>query len=226
MVSFNADTYPYERVQTGASSFQGLEAVPQKILMYLLDLPDQYGYVPQDTNDRSRVRLAKYLWYDGAQPLENPLPTPTEKLSLLFDGEHPVLDTADLQTAHPKGYRLYAQEFWGQSQTVAQTTLKCYTGRVNPQTLYMANIDLYFEILCNVNQETTTRTSAYSRSLDIEQCILESLNGVNIAGIGVVEFSRQANTNCMSRYISDEGTNVGRQLCMNLSWANSTSLID
>ena len=92
-VPFNSDTYPYERVQPGYNRMEGAEEIPLKIIRYLLDLPDSAGYIPVDDNSRPRVRLAKYLWYEGVNPLNNPLPTPAQKLSLLFDGENPEVNT-------------------------------------------------------------------------------------------------------------------------------------
>ena len=95
-VSVNADSYPYERVQSGYTRLRGTEEIPIKILKYLMDLPLP-GYMPKDDNDHARVRLMKYLWYDGANPLANPLPTPQEKLSMLFDGDNPVLNAAGIK---------------------------------------------------------------------------------------------------------------------------------
>ena len=226
MLPFSADTYPYERVQPGYVAFSGAQFIPLKILRYLLDLPDSRGYVPTDDNARARVRLAKYLWHDGENPLAKALPTPEEKLSMLYDGNRPSLNTGEMKALHPKGYRLYAQEFWGQSQTDAQTTIKCYMGRVIPRDEYSACIGLTFEILCNSNQETNTKTDAYARSYDIEQCIIEALHGVNIAGVGTVEFSRYAHADNGSRPISDEGTNVGRELRMSILWMESQAVED
>lgn len=219
--SFNSPTYPYERVQIGYNRFKGAEYIPYKLLMYLLDLPDKHGYEPVDDNNRPRVRLAKYLWYDGARPLSQALPTPAQKLSLLFDGEEPVLETDEQKANHPKGYRLFWQVFWGQSQTEAKTLLKCYLGRVLPVDENIAKIGIVFEILSNVNLESNTRTDAYERSYAIEQCIVEALAGVNIAGIGVVDFSRMSHTDNGSRPIADSGTVVGRELHMSLTWAES-----
>ena len=87
--------YPYEKVQTGYLTMQGTEEIPYQIIQYLLDLPDATGYAPTNDNTRPRVRLAKYLWYDGPRPLSHPLPTAQEKLSLLFDGDNPVLNTGE-----------------------------------------------------------------------------------------------------------------------------------
>lgn len=221
MQSFNSDTYPYERVQTGYSTFHGAELIPLKILRYLLDLPDNKGYTPVDDNSRARVRLAKYIWHDGENPLAKELPTPVEKLSMLYDGNEPSLNTEEAKAKHPKGYRLYAQEVWGQSQTEAQTTVKCYIGRVIPKDEFSAQIGLIFEILCNSNQETNTKTNAYSRSYDIEQCIIEALHGVNITGVGTVSASRYEHGDNGSRPIRDEGTNVGRELRLSILWIDS-----
>lgn len=220
-LNFSSDVYPYSRVQTGFTRFVGAERIPLQILTYLLDLPDKNGYQPVDDNSRPRVRLAKYLWYDGANPLSYSLPTPAEKRSMLFDGNTPVIDTDEQKALHPKGFRIYPLEFWEQAQKVAQTTLKCYTGRVVPFDDYHAAIGLYFTILVNYGQETTMRVDTSAKSYAIEQCIIEALHGVNITGIGTVEFSRYGHGDNGSRAIYDEGRNVGRQLHMSIMWADS-----
>lgn len=220
--NFESATYPYERVHHSYLTFKGAEELPKKLLLYLLDLPDASGYMPQDNNARPRVRLSKYLWYDGARPLTNSLPTAEEKRSMLFDGEQPVVDSAEMKKKHPKGYRLYAQRFDGQAQTEAQTTIRCFLGRVFAENPYKARIGVTFIITCNVNQETTTRTDAYSRAYDIEQCIIEALHGVNMTGIGVCDFSRMAHGDNGSRSIYDQtGTLVGREVRMSIQWAES-----
>lgn len=219
--AFDSPYYPYEKVQTGFNTLRGAEEIPAKILRYLLDLPDWKGYQPVDDNSRPRVRLAKYLYYDDANPLSYPLPSPQQKLSLLYDGDQPVVNTDEEKVRHPKGYRLYPQMYWGQSQLEAQTTVKCYIGRVLPVSEMRTSIGLSFVILCNTSQENNTRTDAYSRAYDIEQCIIEALHGVNLSGIGVVEFSRPSHFDNGSEAIADQGTNVGRELHMSISWMES-----
>lgn len=220
-VQFDSPYYPFEQVQTGYGKFRGEEKLPKKIVNFLLDMPDKNGYVPVDDNTRPRVRLMKYLCYDGANPLAEKLPNPVEKLGIVFDGEMPVLDTEEQKKLHPKGYRLYPLEYWGQAQTMAQTVLKVYIGRVIPQSAFTAAIGVYFDILCNYGHETTTRTDDYARSVNIEQCLVEALNGVNIGGAGVMSFDRGAHPDNGSRAIYDQGTNVGRRLHMSLAWAES-----
>lgn len=218
---FDSPFYPFLKVQNGYSTYRGEEKLPKKIVNFLLDLPDRWGYAPVDDNARPRVRLMKYLCYDGAEPLAQALPGTEEKLSIVFDGEAPILDTEEQKKKHPKGYRLYPLEYWGQAQTMAQTALKVYIGRVIPQSAFTAAIGIYFDILCNYGHETTTRTDDYARSVNIEQCLIEALNGVNIGGAGVMSFDRSAHPDNGSRAIYDEGINVGRRLHMSLAWADS-----
>ena len=223
-VPFDSPFYPYEKIQTGFSGFRGAEQIPYKIIQYLLDLPDANGYEPADDNTRPRVRLMKYLWYDGANPLEHPLPTPKEKLSLLFNGDEPVLNTDELKSKHPKGYRIFPQVLWGQSQKDAQSTLKIYMDRSVALTDFKTSLGITFEIMTNAHTDSNTRTDAYSRTYDMEQCLLEALHGVNIVGVGVLDFARGSHGDAGSNAIYDtSGTNVGRELHMSVLWMDSNA---
>ena len=219
--SMDSDTYPYERVMTGVTRMEGAEQIPYKVINYLLDLPDKYGYTPTDDNDRPRVRLAKYLYYEGANPLANDLPTPAQKLSLLFDGDYPDINTEEEQEKHPKGYRIFPQVYWGPAELEAKVVLKCYIGRVFTPSQYLSRIGLVFEILVNANLENTTRTEAYSRAWDIECAIVSALNGVALAGIGVVHNDRPSHLDNGSSVLHDNGTHVGRILYMSIDWEES-----
>lgn len=222
-VPFESPYYPYEKVQTGFNDFYGVEKIPYKIINYLMDLPDSNGYMPIDDNSRPRVRLMKYLWYDGANPLAHPLPTVEQKLSMLYNGDNPVLNTDELKAAHPKGYRIFPQVLWYQSQRDAQSTLKVYMDRTVAINDFKAALGVTFEIMTNGHTDSNTRTDAYSRVYDMEQCILESLHGVNITGVGVMEFSRSAHGDAGSVSIYDtSGTNVGREIHMSLQWSESS----
>lgn len=220
-LSFDSDTYPYDRVMPGVNRLEGAEEIPLKVIRYLLDLPDKYGYTPADDNSRPRVRLAKYLWYEGAKPLSNPLPTPSQKLSLLFDGDEPDINTDEQKAKHPKGYRIFPQVYWGPSELDAKVVLKCYIGRMISPTPFLTRIGIAFEILVNANLENTTRTDAYSRAFDIETSIVSALHGVNIAGIGIVNLARAAHIDNASSPLHDNGTHVGRILYMSIDWMES-----
>ena len=219
LVSFDSPYYPYQKVITGANTLKNSELIPHKMLMYLLDLPDAAGYQPVDDNERARVRLAKYLWYDGPDPLSQPLPTPTQKLSMLWDPNRPDINTDEDKVKHPQGYRLYWQRMTGMSQLDAQIVMKCFIGRVFETRKFETTIGITFEIYVNVNLETNTRTSAYQRSYDIEQCLHEALDGVNMAGIGTVSFARQDHVYNGSEPLWDENTSLGRTVNCSILWA-------
>lgn len=223
MVDFSSPYYPYEKVTSGANTFAGLENFPYELLLYLLDLPDAAGYQPVDDNTRPRVRLAKLLWHDGARPLESDLPTPEEKLSMLFDPDHPVVDTALMRQQHPKGYRLYWQKVHGQAQTDAQTMLRCYIGSIQDLSPFQSVVGCWLEVSTNVNLETNTETIAYQRTFSIEQCLREALNGVNIAGIGAISFARKDHIDNGSSMLWDSATNVGRRLHFSFVWSNDST---
>lgn len=215
---FTSPYYPYKKVLSGANTLKGAENIPYKLLMYLLDLPDENGYTPPDNNDYPRARLARYVWYDTPLPLNEALPTPEQKKSLLFDPINPVINSNALKEAHPKGYRLFWQRIIGQSQLKAETVLKCYVGRIYEARKFETTIGITFEIYCNVNLETNTKTIAYQRSFDIEQCLHEALDGVNISGVGTISFARPDHTYNGSEVLYDESTGIGRIINCSLLW--------
>lgn len=214
---FKSPYYPY-RKDIAANTMRGMEFIPYKLLLYLLDLPDEYGYEPPDDNEYPRCRLNKYIWYDQAEPLSETLPTPTQKKSLLFDPRHPDINSDEGKAAHPNGYRLYWQRMVGQSQLDAQIVLKCYINRIFETRKFETTIGVTFEIWVNVNLETNTKTSAYQRSIDIEQCLREALDGVNIAGVGTISFARADHVYNGSEELWDENTSLGRTVNCSLLW--------
>lgn len=217
---FNSPTYPYRRVIQGANTLKGAELIPYKILMYLLDLPDAHGYAPVDDNDRPRTRLAKYLWYDGPRPLNEPIPTPQQKLSMLYDPDNPdAPNTDEEKAAHPKGYRIFAQRAINSSITEAKTILKIYPGRVLDDDDFRTVIGMQAEIWTNCNLITNTRTTAYDRTWDIEQCLREALAGVDISGVGCIHFSRNAGSYNGSEILYTDGSESGRMLYFSTSWS-------
>ena len=226
VVSFDSKYYPYRKVQSGYNEMQGAEEIPYKVLWYLMDMPDADGYEPIDDNSRPRVRLMKYLIYDGEQPLSEALPSPQDKLSILFDPQNPDANTDLDHVQHPYGYRLYAQNNFGQSQLDAQTIIKCYIDRVVANSDFTQTLALAFEIWTNVNYESNTATKAYNRAYDIEQCIIEALHGIDMTGVGTIQFNQRVHGDCGSRAIYDEYTNTGRKLTMCVVWNETTNNID
>ena len=123
MANPNSKWYPYVKVQEGFSDHADLDPIPRQILNYLLDMPDGNGYTPIDDNDYPRCRFWKYLYYDGAKPLNNPLPTPAQKKAVLFDPDNAEKPPTE------KGYRLIPQVYIKPAQNNAQTRVYFYLGR-------------------------------------------------------------------------------------------------
>ncbi len=219
-VDFSSPYYPYRRV-IAANQLRGAELIPYQILMYLLDLPDAAGYMPPDDNDYPRCRLIKYLWHDGPRPLDRPLPTPEEKRSMLFDPDNPDINTDEEKAKHPKGYRVFAQRMVGQSVLTADTILKVYVGRVQDASDFRTNIGLQAEIWSNPNFVANTRTTAYDRTFDIEQCLREALSGVDIAGVGTMRFSRQDGSYNGSEILYTDTGIIGRMVYFSTTWSDS-----
>ena len=222
-VGFNNPYYPYEKVQQGFNTLHGAEDIPYQILMYLLDLPDRSGYEPVDDNSRPRVRLIKYLWYDEPNPLSMPLPTPEEKLSLVYNGENPDINTDEAKRNHPKGYRIFTQQYELQSQTQAKTILRCFMGREIPRSDYKTILGLNFSCIVDYALEDIISTNIASRMYAIHQCLIESLHGVNISGIGVIYYDKNIHGDCGRTTYHTEGNFVYDDTFMAIEWQETTT---
>lgn len=207
--------YPYVKAQENYFDLSGSVDLPRKITDYLIDAPVG-AYVPQDDNAYPRCRLWKYLYYDGARPLENPLPTIQEKMSVVFNPDLPQNSPTD------KGYRLIPQIFTRQSQEAAQTRINVYMGRTVPmnEELRIA-LAVTFRIWTHYTYELNTRSDEYSRAFAIEQALIEALHGVNMDGIGTFFFSKSVHPDCGSGVMYDGETNVGRELTIALQVATT-----
>ena len=166
---------------------------------------------PFTDNRCPRTRISKYLYNDAQRPLDQPIPTVQQKLSLFFDPEKPADAPSD------KGYRIFPQIAITEAQENAQTRLYAFMGFVDATNDFTSDISLCFRILCNTSYDTNTKDSALSRSWAIAQAIVEALSGVSIDGVGTFYFNRRKNAECAIRYITDDQHNVGYQLVMGLT---------
>lgn len=222
-LDFGSPYYPYSAVPQANNTLLGAEEIPYKILTYLLDLPDSNGYTPVDDNSRPRVRFIKYLYYNSTDPLSAPLPTTKQKLSLLYDPEHPAINTNEEKKKHPKGYRLFWQHVRKQSILEEQSFVKCYLGRVFDPKVYHTTIGIRFDIWCGTLLETNMKTNVESRSFAIEQAIRNALAPINMTGIGAISFNRYDHTDNGSTPIYTEGAIVGRSLHCSIDWTDSVA---
>ena len=200
---------PYNRL-VGYVTLPNADKLLQKVLYYLIDMPTP-THQPFTDNRCPRTRISKYLYNDGQRPLDQPIPTVQQKLSLFFDPEKPADVPSD------KGYRIFPQIAITEAQENAQTRLYAFMGFVDATNDFQSDISICFRILCNTSYDTNTKDSALSRSWGIVQAIVEALSGVNIEGVGTFYFNRRKNAECAVRYITDDQHNVGYQLVMGVS---------
>ena len=222
MVDFSSPYYPYEKVMS-FNTLRGAELIPNQIIRYLLDLPDANGYEPVDDNSRPRVRLIKYIYYDEPNPLSKPLPTPEQKLSLLYDGMNPDINTDEDKENHPKSYRIFGQQYELQSPIEAKTMLRCFMGREIPRSANKTILGLAFETIVWYPLDSNVKTEVYSRLYAIHQCLVEALNGVNIAGIGTIAYSKSIHGDCgFTRYHTEGGAGYGDSF-FGIDWQETTT---
>lgn len=203
-------TYPYERVQHYVT-LNGAEDIPRQVVNYLLDLPLP-GYQPPASNEYPRARLMKYLFHDGTSPLDEPLPTPAQKLALVFDPLRQT-DPPDKE----KLYRVFPQAYINQTQYVGRTVLRCYMGQTIARNVHHCELSVIFELMTN-NVYEGAAGAALSKTFAMECALLEALNGVNLNGVGTFYFDRTQHPGCGSWSIDDRGTNVGRRVILGLTW--------
>ena len=205
--------YPYINVHESYYDLSEATEIPRKICDYLLDAP-RGGYTPPNDNKFSRCRFWKYLYHDGAKPLNQPLPSISEKIKVLFDPNNPE------EAPTEKGYRLIPQVFIPQSQEDAQTRVYCYMGRTVPNTNeYTISISVVVVILTHYTYELNTKSDEYSRAFAIEQSLIEAFHGVNMAGVGTFYFNKSKHPDCGSKAVYDGKQNVGRELTIALEIA-------
>lgn len=223
MVDFSSPYYPYEKVETGFNSLRGAEKIPNQIIKYLLDLPDANGYVPVDDNSRPRVRLIKYIYYDEPNPLSKPLPTPEQKLSLLYDGMNPDINTDEDKENHPQSYRIFGQQYELQSPTEAKTILRAFMAREIARSATKTILGIDFETIVWYPLDSNVKTDVYSRMYAIHQCLVEALNGVNIAGIGTIAYSKNIHGDCGRTIYHTEGSALYQDTFFGIDWQETTT---
>lgn len=211
MADINSPYYPYERVQDYAS-VPRLELLLDKLVKYILDLPEP-GYTPPDNNEYPRCRIAKLLYYDMENPLSQPLPTPRQKLALVFDPKRP-----DRPPDGEKQYRVLPMAYPMEAEYVGRTNIKIYMSWAKATSPFRIDQAVTFEILANNAYEGNVEQCSLSRSFDIATDLIKALNGVNIDGVGTFYFDRRQHSDCGITPIFDKAQNVGYQVTLGVSF--------
>lgn len=206
--------FPYQKV-ADYTTIPDAETLLKKIVDYLLDFPMK-GYTPPSDTSTPRSRLSRLLYYDVPHPLDHPLPTPAQKISMVFDPESP-----DVPPDKDKGYRVYPMIYPIQAESMGRTSLKIFMGYAKPVSPMRVEQSVMFEVLSNTALEGNQATTSISRTYQICVEILRSLNGVNMEGVGGFYFDRRQLTDCGLEPIADKSQNVGYRLTMGLTFMGS-----
>ena len=206
--------FPYQKV-ADYTTIPDAETLLKKIVDYLLDFPMK-GYTPPSDTSTPRSRLSRLLYYDVPHPLDQPLPTPAQKISMVFDPESP-----DVPPDKDKGYRVYPMIYPIQAESMGRTSLKIFMGYAKPVSPMRVEQSVMFEVLSNTALEGTQATTSRSRTYQICVEILRALNGVNMEGVGGFYFDRRQLTDCGLEPIADKSQNVGYRLTMGLTFMGS-----
>lgn len=206
--------FPYQKV-ADYTTIPDAETLLKKIVDYLLDFPMK-GYTPPSDTSTPRSRLSRLLYYDVPHPLDQPLPTPAQKISMVFDPESP-----DVPPDKDKGYRVYPMIYPIQAESMGRTSLKIFMGYAKPVSPMRVEQSVMFEVLSNTALEGNQATTSLSRTYQICVEIIRALNGVNIEGVGGFYFDRRQLTDCGLEPIADKSQNVGYRLTMGLTFMGS-----
>ena len=206
--------FPYQKV-ADYTTIPDAETLLKKIVDYLLDFPMK-GYTPPSDTSTPRSRLSRLLYYDVPHPLDQPLPTPAQKISMVFDPESP-----DVPPDKDKGYRVYPMIYPIQAESMGRTSLKIFMGYAKPVSPMRVEQSVAFEVLSNTALEGNQATTSLSRTYQICVEIIRALNGVNIEGVGGFYFDRRQLTDCGLEPIADKSQNVGYRLTMGLTFMGS-----
>jgi hypothetical protein len=208
--SVDSPYYPFWKVQS-ANAMAGAETLPYILSRYLMDM-ERPGYTPPSDNRYPRARLKKLLYWDGENPLSQPLPTDEQIRTILFDPALPA-DPPDKE----RGYRVYAQDLVRQSQYTAQSFIRIVLGevsRIQVRNEAVFRQTIIYTIMTNYSQEANLGTPGNSRSYAMMQAILEATEGVNIGGVGSLFMSRVTK-------VDDERANLGYKLYQYIDWHGS-----
>lgn len=206
--------FPYQKV-ADYTTIPDAETLLKKIVDYLLDFPMK-GYTPPSDTSTPRSRLSRLLYYDVPHPLDQPLPTPAQKISMVFDPESP-----DVPPDKDKGYRVYPMIYPIQAESMGRTSLKIFMSYARPNSPLRVEQAVAFEVLSNTALEGNQATASLSRTYQICVEILRALNGVNMEGVGGFYFDRRQCVECALEPIADKSQNVGYRLTMGLTFMGS-----
>ena len=147
----------------------------------------------------------KLLKYSSPDALSKPNLTLAEKRALIYDG-----------LGEQDDFRIFRQPFLEDSFQDAVAQLRIYSTQIVPSDNITGVVDICFEILSH-NKIITLDGGQYSRLELIAQRIIQSLNGVEIGGVGLMFFNQRGHySDRVSMNLYNNRNYVGYKLIMSV----------
>lgn len=153
------------------NQYKQLPQMPYNIVSYLL----------LNNND-----IWKLLYYTESNALDRTNITIDEKKSLIYNGES-ISDNK----------RVFFQPFTDDAFTEPCALLRVYPVTIIPENSYIGIVDFAIEIMSHVKINQLNNYS--TRILTMLQQVIETLNGVNINGIGNMFFDKKGSYGDVAR---------------------------
>lgn len=154
------------------NTFKDVSTVPNTIVTeYLFDNEDIWKliYYTKDEKDNPIVR-----------PLEMPNLTSKQKRDLIYQGVDDVNKFRVFFTMFPQNEELNDQ--------IQQ--LRIYRARILPSNAFRSSVAWRFDLPCHFGVQTIIVDNVVRNRADVlQEKILETLNGVEVGGVGVLQFN-------------------------------------
>lgn len=190
--------------------FVFLDGIEDRIIYYLISpinkTPEQLEWVHT---------LWRTLFYDTRSCLNDPLPSYTDIISLIYSGSGNALEGSSSIQNNKKIFRsLNQEEAWTQESSL----MRIYVDSISPVNDYTATINVGVDIIAHnrimdIDAEESDRNlieilpdgtrinvATKNRLTVMLRCILALLNGANVQGVGLLRYNQQLSSSCQTRY--------------------------
>lgn len=159
-----------------ANIFSSMPFIPYKIVMALME----------------NENFCKLIYYNTMDALSQPNLTIEQKQALIWDGDKDRMDH----------YNIFLTNIQPNSEIENRTIFKCYRTHTKPLNLVMATVAYRFDIIFGSKIPLVfCEGIPCNRGDVIEHEIMKSLNNIDVAGVGKLQYNAELTALC--------GTNIG-----------------
>lgn len=150
--------------------------------------------------------LWKLLKYSSNDALTKFNLTKAEKAALIYKGQEPSTP-----------YKVLTTQFLDDASDERDTQLRIYTGTIYPENYVQGIIDFRMDLICN--NKIAVLSNSQNRLDVMFECIMKSLNGRDIEGLGNLYFNADRRKTNSSGFFNPNKFYVGRAIVMSTNYA-------